>query len=121
MNISKTVIQAVVLIFTSMIWIIRLCFVKLFILLYADDTFIISESAVDLQNGLNAYKTHCDSWKMTLNTMKTKFVVFSGGRQLNYDFTYKNENIEVVKDYKYLGIMFSRSGPFLTVEILFPP
>ena len=31
-------------------------FVKLFILLYADDTVKMSESAVDLQNGLNDTK-----------------------------------------------------------------
>lgn len=34
-------------------------FVKLFILLYADDTVKISESAVDLQT--EKYETYCDS------------------------------------------------------------
>ena len=33
-------------------------FVKLFILLYADDTAIVSESAADLQNALNIYETY---------------------------------------------------------------
>ena len=91
-------------------------FVKLFILLYADDTAIVSESAADLQNALNIYETYCDRWKLTLNTSKTKIVIFSGGRQRNYNFTYKNETIEIVKDYKYLGIMFSRSCSFLTAK-----
>ena len=91
-------------------------FVKLFILLYADDTVIVAETAADLQNALNIYETYCDNWKLTLNTMKTKIVIFSGGRQRNHNFTYKNEAIEVVKDYKYLGIMFSRSCSFLTAK-----
>ena len=71
-------------------------FVKLFILLYADDTVIMSESEVDLQNGLNAYETYCDLWKLTLNTMKTKIVIFSGGRQRNINLHIKMKLLKLL-------------------------
>ena len=44
--------------------------------------------------------------------MNYKIVVFSKGRQPNYDFEYKNETLEIVNEYKYLGILFSKSGSF---------
>jgi hypothetical protein len=86
---------------------------KLFILLYADDTVIISETADDLQKALTIYEQYCDIWKLKVNTSKTKIVVFSKGRQQMYNFTFKNEPIEVVNEYKYLGIYFSKTGSFL--------
>ena len=88
-------------------------YLKLFILLYADDTVIVSESAEDLQNALNTYSVYCNSWKLKLNTSKTKVLIFSKGRQRLYNFKFENENIETVSEYKYLGIFFNRSGSFL--------
>ena len=35
-------------------------FFKLFVLLYADDTVILAESASDLQNALDTYALYCD-------------------------------------------------------------
>jgi hypothetical protein len=87
-------------------------FVKLFVLLYADDTVIVAESASDLQSALNVYASYCDEWKLQLNASKTKVLVFSWGRQRHYEFFYKTDKLEVVSDYKYLGIYFSRSGSF---------
>lgn len=86
---------------------------KIFILLYADDTVIIAESANDLQEALNTYEQYCENWKLKVNTSKTKIVVFSKGRQPVYNFTFKNEPIEAVNEYTYLGIYFNRSGSFL--------
>ena len=50
---------------------------KLFILLYADDTVILSESAEDLQLGLKAYEEYCSIWKLEVNIAKTKVLIFS--------------------------------------------
>jgi hypothetical protein len=93
-----------------------LTFVKLFVLLYADDTVIVAESAEDLQNALNVYRDYCDLWKLTVNISKTKVLVFSKGRQRNYQFVYKNDKLDVVNEYKYLGILFSRSGSFYNAK-----
>ena len=48
--------------------------------------------------------------------MKNNIVNFSGGQQRNYNFIYKNEVTEIVKDYKYLGNMFTRSCFYLTAK-----
>jgi hypothetical protein len=47
------------------------------------------------------------------NVDKTKIVVFSIGRlPRNLIFNYNGTNIEIVKDFNYLGIYFSRTGSF---------
>ena len=59
-------------------------YLKLFVLLYADDTVIISESADDLQNAIDLYEQYCDQWKLTVNTCKAKILVIQKGRRRNY-------------------------------------
>ena len=54
---------------------------KLYVLLYADDIVLMSETAEDLQNALNILKSYCDHWKLTVNVNKTKSMIFrKGGR-----------------------------------------
>ena len=50
---------------------------KLYILLYADDTVILAESAVELQSALNAMFLYCKSWDLEFNPVKTKILIFS--------------------------------------------
>jgi len=73
-------------------------------LLYADDIVLFAESAESLQNYLNILEGYCDRWKLTVNSTKTKVIIFrKGGRLLqNVRFTYKNEEIEIVNKFKYL-------------------
>ena len=87
-------------------------YLKAFVLLYADDTVIIAESAEDLQKSLTAYALYCETWKLLVNGSKTKIVIFSRGRLQNFNFVLNDESIEIVKEFKYLGILFSRSGSF---------
>ena len=87
-------------------------YLKLFIMLYADDTIILAETANDLQNALDAYNSYCTNWKLTINTTKSKIVVFSKGRPSNFNFTLNNQPLETVNEYKYLGVLFSRTGSF---------
>jgi hypothetical protein len=44
---------------------------KLFIILYADDTVILSESESDLQAQLDAFHEYCLTWKLKVNIDKT--------------------------------------------------
>ncbi len=57
-------------------------FLKILLLLYADDTVLICESAIDLQHSLTAFQGYCTSWKLTVNVNKTKVLIFSKGRNL---------------------------------------
>ena len=49
---------------------------KLFILLYADDTIILDENKIELQLALNNVYEHCMMCKLSVNTTKTKIIVF---------------------------------------------
>ena len=63
-------------------------YVKLVVLLYADNTVIISESADDLQHAYNEFYTYCNQWKLTVNVEKTKVMVFSEGSTLENLFIF---------------------------------
>ena len=82
-------------------------------MLYADDTVLLAESANDLQEQLNAFSEYCDTWKLKVNVDKTKVLVFGFGRlQENLKFSYKNEDIEIVKQFNYLGVIFTKTCNF---------
>ena len=62
-------------------------YLKLFVILYADDTVLMAESSADLQNQLNSFQDYCSIWKLKVNTDKSKVMVFSRGklpRNLNF-------------------------------------
>jgi hypothetical protein len=52
-------------------------YLKLFVLLYADDTVIMAESSEDLQAQLNVFGEYCKKWKLKVNAEKTKIFIFS--------------------------------------------
>ena len=51
-------------------------YLKLFILLYADDTAILSDNETDFRHALGSFKTYCDTWKLNINATKTKIIIF---------------------------------------------
>ena len=57
---------------------------------------------------------YCSQWKLKVNCNKTKIVIFSRGRVAtsNYDFKFGDEEIEVLGEYKYLGIISNYNGRF---------
>ena len=81
---------------------------KLYILLYADDTVLMSENPEDLQSALNAMSDYCDLNKLEINTAKTKVMVCSKGkiRKLPNIF-YKDTKLDVVFSFPYLGLSFN--------------
>ena len=78
-------------------------------LLYADDLSSVGETANRLQRQINCISDYCDSINMKINLNKTKIIVFrKGGPLRSYEnWKYKNENIEVVSLYKYLGMFMT--------------
>ena len=88
-------------------------YLKLFLLLYDDDTFILAESAEDLQAALNIFEEYCSEWKLFINVSKTKIVVFSKRKYNNKkDFLLNNEEVEAKDSYTYLGLLFNYNGNF---------
>ena len=88
-------------------------FIKLFLLLYADDTVLLCETADDLQRSLDAVNDYCEKWDLKINVSKSKVMIFSRGKvRLHPDFTLCNTTLEVVQEYKYLGVIFNYNGKF---------
>ena len=91
---------------------VDLGFMKLFLLLYADDNVIFSESAVGLQHGLDLLQEYCQRWRLTVNPNKSKIILFRKGGVLPQDlvFRYGDINLEIVSKFIYLGIVFTTGG-----------
>ncbi len=88
-------------------------YLKLFVILYADDTVLMAESSADLQNQLNSFQDYCSVWKLKVNTDKSKVMVFSRGKlPRNLNFSLNGEKLEIVNSFNYLGIELSRTGNF---------
>ena len=91
----------------------NLVFLKLFVLLYADDTVILSENEHELQQALNGVYNYCIKNCLHVNTIKTKKVIFSRGKVKKYPvFNYGDSIIEVVNDYVYLGVTINYDNKF---------
>ena len=69
-------------------------YLKLFVLLYADDTVLMTENAIDLQQQLNVFKEYCKTWKLKVNVNKSNVLIFSNGRiPKNLRFLYDGKKI----------------------------
>ena len=88
--------------------------IKISSLLYADDIVLLSNTAEGLQNALNKLGNICETWNLKINISKTKVMVFnkSGKLLIGFSLIYMQMAIEIVQEYKYLGIKFKPSGVF---------
>ena len=88
-------------------------------LLYADDLVLFSTSENELQNNIDRVNTFCKNWGLAININKSKIMVFSksGGVEKDaFRFNLSGEEIEYVKQYKYLGVNFTNTGKFAVAE-----
>ena len=51
-------------------------FLKITVLLYADDTIVLADSVKDLQKALNYLNQYCEGLKLIVNKKKTKVMIF---------------------------------------------
>ena len=88
-------------------------YVRLYVLLYADDTIIMAETEQDLQTSLNSLNEYCKKWSLEVNLTKTKVVIFSKGivKKCN-PFYFDGKIVDIVSDYTYLGVIFNQNGSF---------
>ena len=88
-------------------------FLKLVVLLYADDTIILAEHERNLQTALDSVQEHCTKFKLIVNTNKTKRIIFSREKVRRFTkFKYGCDIIEVVSDYVYLGVKMNFNNTF---------
>ena len=92
-------------------------YIRLYVLLYADDTIILAESANELQLALDALSDYCRTWKMKVNIDKTKIIRFSKRKSKNIiNFNFNGDTIETVDSYVYLGTTIKFNGKFLEAK-----
>ena len=86
-------------------------------LMFADDRVLFSKSPTDLQEKLNRLEDYCKDWCLSVNTSKTKIMIFNkAGQLIPHQFIYDGKPLECVKSYKYLGIHFCASGSFALAQ-----
>ena len=86
---------------------------KIFSLAYADDIVLLSERETDMQEMIGALYRYSVRKQLTVNTEKSKMMVFSkGGRISKVRWKFGDTNVEEVKQFKYLGFHFQSSGKF---------
>jgi ABC-type methionine transport system ATPase subunit len=51
-------------------------FYKCFVILYADDTVILSETKEGMQQALDILESYCEIWRLQVNVAKTKVMIF---------------------------------------------
>ena len=69
---------------------------KMFMLLYADDIVIFSNTAEELHYGLNLLSEYCAKWKLKVNVSKSRILIFRAGGLLprNLSFSCEDEVLE---------------------------
>ena len=86
---------------------------KIFILLFADDTVLISYAPHGLQNLIDQLQAYCTKWGITVYTDKTVVMVFKqGNRVKNIDIYCRGKHLNVVAKFSYLGITISSNVSF---------
>jgi hypothetical protein len=78
-----------------------------------------SQRFVMLHNGSTLFSSKEDSksLKLTVNTNKTKAVIFSKKKvRQNQSFKIKGQNIEIIDSYCYLGMLLNYNGNFCTAR-----
>lgn len=91
---------------------------KMCLLLYADDSILISNTREDLQESLDYVYDYCQRWRLYVNVAKTNVLVFRRGGQLSQldVFFYGDVILEIVESFNYLGVTVSASGKFLCAQ-----
>ena len=81
--------------------------------LYADDLVIISPTIKGLQEKLTNLGQFAKAKDLTINTKKSKVMIFNkGGKLIKENFTIDGNQLEVVPSYTYLGIDIPTNGSF---------
>ena len=83
---------------------------KLPILLFADDTVLMSDNEWELQGLVNEFGTVCEKRNLKVNTGKSKVMVFERGEVTECEVKLNGQAMEIVNSFKYLGSVLSKDG-----------
>ena len=91
----------------------------IYLLMFADDIALISDSVTSLQNQLNVLVEESGKLGLMVNSEKTKIVVFRNGGFLaeHEKWFLGGKKLDVVNEFKYLGAVFSTRLSFKTMQM----
>ena len=77
------------------------------VLAYADDLVILSDTEEKLQKLMDCLTNWCAKWRLSINNAKSGVIHFRNTRvkKTNYKFMLAGKQVDVVSDYKYLGVV----------------
>ncbi len=88
-------------------------YIKLLVLMYADDTILIADSDENLQKDIKCMETYSGTWKLIVNETNTKVMIFGKTKvKKHLKFTYNDVELELVHNLKYLGLIINFNGSF---------
>ncbi len=93
-------------------------YIKLLVLMYADDTILIADSDENLQKAIKCMETYSGTWKLIVNETKTKTEVMIFGKtkvKKHLKFIYNDVELELLHNFKYLGLIINFNGSFKLV------
>ena len=97
---------------------LELQMINIFLLMYADDMVLLAETPEGLQSMLHSLERYTNYWNLKVNVDKTKVVIFRNGGKIkeNEIWFYDNKQLDVVNEFKYLGLLFNYNGKFLKTQ-----
>lgn len=84
------------------------------LLLYADDIVIMAENVKVFNDMIRELEKYCDKWDLEVNKNKSKIMIFRNGGRLSAqeNWKFKGENINIVSEYNYLGVILTPKMSF---------
>ena len=91
-------------------------YLKLFVLLYADDIVMFATSEETLIHSLNLFSNYCKQWKLRIDYDKTKVLVFGDRINRQRHIRIEHYMIEILNEFKYLGLIFNKNRKFSSMK-----
>ena len=97
---------------------INIQMLNIFLIMYADDMVLLAEKPEGLQKMINSLFNYTQNWNLTVNTNKTKIVVFRNGGKLrdNEKWYFNGCKLDVVNEFIYHGVLFFYNGKFARTQ-----
>ena len=89
-----------------------LLYLKLFVLLYADDMVVFGIDAISFQENLNYFYEYTKIRKLKINYNKTKIMIFGIRNVDQFESRLGDSVISKCNKFKYLGVIFSKNHSF---------
>ena len=84
------------------------------LLMYADDIVLLADKVEVLQNMITNLEKYCRLWNLEVNLSKSEIMIFRRGGKIakNEKWTFNNETVKIVAEYRYLGVTLTPKMSF---------